>query len=249
MKRYIKSAIMPLSKYTWQDLAELAGEDTTSSEVLEEIASICKGSVVADMILGNESCTARVLEILAERYIDDAETIYRIAKHPKATKTILDMCAEKYLHREDHWGWDVQRAVASNENTALKTLRKLSHCADIEVLNRIAGNPTASTSLLTYLVNRTDSLLSSVLANPNVDTNLLIKMANRKEYWTRESVASNPNTPIDLLAQLANDENYWVREAVADNPSAPIELLQQLVNDNELEVSTRAKYALVRRGI
>ena len=254
MKRYVKSAIMPLSNYDWKDLFELACDSSTLTESLKEIAEVCDAHVVQSAILSNPNTTSEVLDIMADRILkfvttDDYDILNRIASMPRTSSATLSKMVDSLdLNNATCYVTEVFYTIAGNSNTPLKALRKLSNCCDYDVRAAVAKNPNTSSAILNHLIKIDDSIVPAALTNPNLSADILKTFANSSNQWSRVEVAENSNTTKDVLVKLSTDESYYVRQSVAENFNTPIDTLKMLAKDEEWGVETSAKQTLKALG-
>jgi len=102
-----------------------------------------------------------------------------------------------------------------------RTLLQLLPNASVDVLERIAEDPTTHADILAVL---------ACWDNPQV----------------RSAVIDNALCPFDLLTTLSQDESTDVRYRAAECPHVPIEILKLLCEDENCYVSFRAKRTIDR---
>jgi len=245
MKRYIKSTVIPLDQLDWRDQLAVAEDPNTDIEALRILANQDKLPLtISGSILANPKVTSDIIDIMTTKlYFED---IYdRIAGHPMASKFALDKVAD-YALLGNHFNidyWALQD-VAINENTSLKTLRKLAKCSSCEIRNKVAEHPNASTSLLSQMCDRDLSIAPYAVQNPNISLDIVERLANSSRSWGREVAASCPKASADILLKLSQDEKPIVRMSVAENKSTPVEILQTLLNDSDYSVRLTAEETL-----
>ena len=247
MKRYIKSAVMPLSDYNWKDLFELAAE-ATDTDILKEIASFTTAYAIRDVILSNPNTTSEVIDALTANVFNDHtgvdSTICKaIARNSKTSKQALSTILGYFVDKDDYQSECVLEEIAINPNTPLKLLRRLAKCG-YAITSEVAKNPNASIALLGQLLRNDPDLAYMVMLNPNVSKEIIVRLSNFKDGDVREEVAKNSKTPIDILIKLSEDPSYFVRREVAKNSKTPIEILKQLANDENYYVSDQAAHTL-----
>jgi len=127
--------------------------------------------------------------------------------------------------------------VASNPNTPVEVLAKLSTDENEDVRESVAWNPNTPAEVLIKLsTDENEDVRKPVAWNPNTPVEVLAKLSTDENEDVRESVASNPNTPVEVLAKLSTDENEDVRRPVARNINTPVEVLAKLSNDADTKV-------------
>ena len=205
------------------------------------------------------------------RYYSEEKIVRAVAKNPNTPVAVLEKLADWFPEIEENseesdGDW-VHMEVASNLNTPLNTLEKLTQHRGCMVQARIASNPNTPIALLHDLNNnRKNSIfyyhVLLALANnpkmPRSDVEAILEyLAGSSEYKAREAVLKHPfvtdtaikianfvrrkpGITVELLHQLATDERRHLRELVVINELATAEILDILADD---------KYPKIRYGV
>lgn len=240
MKRYIRSAIVPVADEDWKVQIEIAMNPRTRADVLDAIARQNYDAItVLQFVLSNSNTSVDTLNWLAGNSIPYVrESVARRRDIPSST---LDKLA-------DDPAGDVRCSVAENPNTSLRTLGKLAKDPEFSVRKRVAENPKASSSILIRLTKSDFDLGFNALSNPNCPHEVPELLANNRISRIREDLARDPNTPADILAKLANDDEFYVRLGVATNESTPVEVLREFAKMDDYVLRENAKSTLRRKG-
>ena len=201
MKKYIKSAITPISSESPDSQALIARDPNTTPEVLEQLYYDNKSSL-------------------------DWETRYYIclelAANPNTPVDILEQLSDglKVDHR-------IRREVAANPSTPVDILQKLVRGSGYDVCRAVAENPNVSEELLRKIASLVpceydkdmySMMLCAVAENLKTPVDILKKLSQNPDHYVRAMVAANPNTPDEVIEDLLQDEDYYVQSYLGKNP-------------------------------
>ena len=200
MKRYIKSAVTPLSSESLEDKRIIARDPNTSAEVLTQLFK-------------------------DNSYLGEYEyfVCLDLAQNPNTPLDILEQLGNKmdYDNR-------IRNAVAANPSTPLSLLKELYRYGGVSTALYIARNPNVSEDLLRKISrlsatphNKSDysSAMAAVADNPKTPIDVLDYLSNNEDAYVRAWVAKNPNTPMATLKKLLSDESYYVQDYLGKNPN------------------------------
>lgn len=128
MKRYIKSAILPLSEMDWRAQEDIALDPNTSTEVLDELANIqeySKYNNILYYICRNPNVSFDTVLGFHEKYPDDGRFAHALAQHKDTPPDMLDdlvMTGELYSNSDYY---SIRDAITKNPNTTTETLIKI----------------------------------------------------------------------------------------------------------------------------
>jgi hypothetical protein len=167
-----------------------------------------------------------------------------VAENPNASEDVLMSLAGLV-------DGQIRAAVASNDNTGVKVLKKIVEVGGLEapdLVRAIIYNPNINSEIFHQLVSHQDitSRGLSLLANsPLIPAELLTKMAMKYRgqpgrlnpnlsvtgqinlRLVLAEIARNPRTPESTLRMLYKSETYLaVQRAIASNPSTPVDILE-----------------------
>ena len=240
MKRYIRSAVVPVSDEDWKVQIDIAMNPRTRADVLDEIARQNYDAItVLQFVIGNPNTSESTLSWLAGNSIPYVREL--VACRQDLPSSVLATLADDPV-------WQVRSSVAENPNTSIRTLGKLAKDTEFSVKARVAKNPAASPSILIKMTKDDFELGFRALANPNCPHEVPEILSNDHIPRIREDLARDPDTPADILAKLASDENFDVRLGVASNKNTPIEALRQLAKLDDYILRINAEAALRRKG-
>ena len=201
MKRYIKSAIVPLSEEDLSTKRQISRE--SDPEILEQL--------FYDNINS-----------------DDWETKYFVclglAQNPNTPREILMQLAS-------NWRTDsrILQAMALNPAADIEILQKLKTYKLLSINSAIAQNPNVTEELLFELANYPmhpwdpkddySMMLCHIASNPKTPPELLAQLATNEDPYVRSWVARNPHTPLDTLKLLLKDANYMIQSSLGMNPN------------------------------
>lgn len=199
MKRYIKSAITPLSNESLEDKRMIARE-SDDPEVLEQLFK-------DNSHLGEY-----------EYFV-----CLDLAQNPNTPLDILEQLGNKL-----DYDTRIRNVVAENPNTPLSLLEELYRYGGVTTAIHIAENPNVSEDLLRKIsrlsatpYNKSDyfSAMAAVADNPKTPIDVLDYLSNSDDEYVRAWVAKNPNTPMATLKKLLSDESYYVQDYLGKNPN------------------------------
>lgn len=240
MKRYIRSAIVPITDEDWKVQIEIARNPRTRAETLDVIAKQNYDAItVLQFVVYNPNTSVATLNWLASNSIPYVREL--VARRQDLPSSTLDKLADDPAE-------DVRCSVAENPNTSLRTLGKLAKDPEFSIRKRVAENPKASSSILIRLTKSDFDLGFNALSNPNCPHEVPELLANNRIPRIREDLARDPRVPGDILAKLANDDNYYVRLGAATNESTPSEVLRKFTELDDYVLSMNAKATLQRKG-
>ena len=252
MKKYIKSAVSPLSDYSWQDKVFLA-KDANSADALAELIQGETMSSVMRAVIFNPNITPEVLDMCVEKSIDleghniDTTVLEDVAENKKTSKSTLIKIvnAVYYFHMEGgYFGVRILDRVALNPNTPLSILRRLSNSDIYDIKQAVVNNPNTSSAILEHIFRKNTEYAGDVFNHPNISKDFLSKMSDSGSTWIRENLAESQQTPPEVLDKLASDRNYYVRQKVAMNDNTPIDTLQRMLSDSDSDIRGYAEASL-----
>lgn len=195
---------------------------------------------------------------------------YRVSLPGFHNDTIVPSWYYELAYRDNNFR--VRAFVASNKNTPVRLLKKLSKDPFGCVRDEVASNKKTpinilkemATSDLSYEVRRSAKI--SLAESFNTPIEMLEELSENCDFGIRLAVSKNVKTPNRILIKLSQDYDDWVREGVAENVIAPTKLLESLSRDlNEnirlavaknpmtskyiLEELTRDPFSLVRAEV
>lgn len=131
--------------------------------------------------------------------------------------------------------------VASNPNTPLPILERLSNDVDEKVRANIAGNTTTPAKILEKLSSDDEEkVLVKLASNPNTPPDLLLKLYKENDSDINLSLAGNPNTPDAVLIKFLQGEGGGMLSgcdllaSVIANPKIDKDVLKENVNHDSL---------------
>jgi hypothetical protein len=138
-----------------------------------------------------------------------------------------------------------REALASNQNTPIRILKKLAQDKSRSVSSAVLDNMNASDALrITWLKHSISDNISGIVGDGTYwnraraakkvnSVNLIKELAKTEDSAILTGLASNPNTPVEMLEQLANSGQWNVDCCVAANPNTPVDMLKQLAEEND----------------
>ena len=213
MKRYIKSAIIPVIEEDMETKMYIA-KNSDNPDTLRELYEWAKNR--------SGFVTATILS------------------NPNAPQDILSN--DSFLSNKE-----LRYVLASNPNTPISMLRKLSEYPDTHA--RLSQNPSIPEDVMhSMLISANPSARVNLASNPSTPVDMLDKLADNSDHWVRHDVASNPNTPTDVLRKLLHDESDYVLENVMGNPNTTPDMVWEIYNWTDGSIRDMAKYRLQELG-
>ena len=150
MKKYIKSAITPISSESPDSQALIARDPNTPVEILEQL-SASKNLQVQSAIASNPNTPETVLRKYANKCLKNvavAEPILygSLAHNPNLPQDLM----EKFATNTDFW---FRVYVASNPNLPMELLKKLANDSKTEVRQAVLRNPNVPPVLYKLLAD------------------------------------------------------------------------------------------------
>ena len=238
MKRYIKSAVSPISNEDYETRREIA-EITTAPKVLHEL------------VYGNDYDTT--LKALANPNLS-IEDMYAFIKEDWDYRSALalnpnlpDDILNKLLNDKNS---DVYHKLLWNPRLPEPEVKKLVESLPNTFSSRITifdeTKPIIMERLSKYC-NDPDTL-ENIAHNPNVSEEILDRLSNAEDINVRCVVALNPNISQKTIKYLLNDPDQYVRESLAANPTVSNEDRQILAEDPSARVRRRAELYIQEYG-
>jgi hypothetical protein len=110
---------------------------------------------------------------------------------------------------------DVRKGAASNPNTPVDMLEKLSR-DNWEVALRVIDNPGTPLALLTSMMEHPNFTVRGYLAkSPKASLEIQERLAHDEDAWVRCQLIEGRKTPVHLFAKLAQDPDKTVRRLAA----------------------------------
>lgn len=195
MKRYIKSAIQPMSDIDDDFLSELVWHRNTDSDVLDQLVDI----------------------LLSKSFISvvDEVNLEEIARHANISVSTIQKLIDAALSGTSHLSQstrdDIIDAILVNKNTPKELLWDFLE-NDSFYASTILKNPNVDVDFIRRMATLDSKLVhSSIAEDEHTPADILAILASEDYYSTRAGVAKNPNTPTDILEQLLDDEEPTVR--------------------------------------
>jgi hypothetical protein len=152
--------------------------------------------------------------------------------------------------------------VASNPNTSLDTLKKISEINDPSVLTCMAGNPNTSSDMLDKIVMGLKEYnyftIIQIIGNSNISLETLLKFQAKCPLSTvskigtdvsydgneriRSKIVQHPDVTTEILSEYAKDTQPFVRCKVAGSNKTPISVLEELSEDESFLVRMSVLY-------
>ena len=254
MKRYIKSAVVPMSEISVDDMRDILTNEDASPIILEGLAHVLIEkeyySTLKQMLMHPNISRDTIFEILPavfkdpygclpkefiDLYSDDHEIISYVAQHG-------DKFAQEYLAFRKDTPVDILEIladspyprvrvyVASNLNTPKSLLLKLTADKDYTVVDSVLDNDNYGTN---------PDIIMAILNAPPVYEHTVSSTSSHENVFNTydwKFKFKNPVYPTDeILIKLATDESEHIRESIADwidIIDIPYEVLTILANDN-----------------
>ena len=145
------------------------------------------------------------------------------------SKAEVSKSSETSTNELENKSKNTRENIASDKNTPVNVLEKLSTDKDEWVRRCVALNTSTPTSVLERLsADEDDDVRRGVAENENTPAEVLAKLST-DSFTVRCGVASNVNTPVDILEKLSKDEEKDVRWSVAYNASTPVDMLRAII--------------------
>lgn len=118
--------------------------------------------------------------------------------------------------------WEVQLAVAENNNTPEDSLDKLSHLENTRIVIAVAENEsTGITTLCRLAKSHLVPVRRAVASNPKSNEEILKVLARDSDREVQEEVVYNPSSSESVLFEvLEEDVPYWILQVIPENPNA-----------------------------
>lgn len=213
----------------------------TPRDVLERL-SLDVSAYVRSGVAANEMTPVEILERLA--FDNTYEEKYEQAKRQIAPHAKLHEASRMYAQEALNNLKLVKGSLARNEATPAHILLYLATHPELEIRERLAGNPAAPEKALMCLVGDAERVLEKLVEHPRLPIEVLSKLAVHPFALVRSGVASHLRTPPAVLARLAADSHIRVREAVAKNPHTPVATLEKLAAEGDDTASTETIVAV-----
>ena len=179
---------------------------------------------------------SRTVSADARREID-----LKSAQDRNTPATVLKEIAEKELGRKgfNMANNDVLMAVASNINTPVRTLEKLSRYSNVEVRIAVTENPKTPDHIIIKMQKNMDKWWSR-----DVDYCRAVNKALEKMWSNWKDLAKNPDTPSDVLEKIVEDSyklddldrNHEVLKLVAMHENTPDDTLNKLAKTISVDI-------------
>ena len=258
MKRYIKAAIMDVSKEPYEVRLELAEDHNTDSETLSQIASSAEHyepspSKAIDLIVAiaeNPNTSTETLGfIMDDKYFSSIPIIRQmVVGNSNVPLPILEEFATSFLSQFKFY-------AAENPSLPKDLLVQLSKDKDSDVRTAVVWNKNLTADIALSLISDPSTDVREELASIEDKLPIETVLTILSSLWddpvhdVRWAVATNSKCPTDILHKLVFDDDYSVRLFVTMNNNTSIEDLITLSNDSNNEVSKHAREKLHQRGI
>lgn len=178
------------------------------------------------------------------------QEIYRLAEDENTSPKVLSLLSNKKNN-------SILQRIASNPNTPISVLEKLSFQFPDEIINNpvcallylenlkqmdflniaMAKSESTSEDELIKLAKNNNYEIHNILLERNNLSAVVLKLILDKSNWNiRWTIANSQNISVETLRYSANYSNIYVRESVAKNPKTPREILHKLATDSEKSV-------------
>ena len=126
--------------------------------------------------------------------------------------------------------WEVQLAVAENNNTPEDALDKLSYSENNCIVIAVAENEsTGITTLLRLAKSPLKAVRRAVASNPKSNEEILKLLARDSDSEVQGEVVYNPSSSESVLFEvLEKGAPYWVLEGIPEHPNATAKILGSL---------------------
>ena len=175
MKRYIRSAVVNLNDESANNLAMIAWDIDTPSEILEQISKCKNADISVKRALAyNPNTPIDILvryanQVLKQTLQLDVGTCLNLGRNPSLPEKYMEKFA---AHKNSY----VRVAVAANPNAPMHILEKLASDKELRVIRTVLTNPNISEDMY-------NSIYSRLSAN-NIETlfeGVFIKTDNKNE--------------------------------------------------------------------
>ena len=175
MKRYIKSAILPLSEIDWMTQEDIAHDPNTPTGVLDELANIKEYSKYNDLsyhVCCNPNVSFDTVLRFYEEYPEDVRFAEALAKHKDTPPDMLDdlVSTTRYGKKGTYY----INYVAKNPNTRTSTLIKMfkHHPQNRTIWEVLSMRSDVPTDVISKLLNefhghfdQEDDILLNIINN------------------------------------------------------------------------------------
>lgn len=159
----------------YKTLIELATDENTASEIIDELAKgKCGPGFLSGCAIENPNVSVETLDELVE----EGRKYTEILNNPKTPAKIL----EKILNKK---GSCYAADIAEHPNATSEILERLSHYDNRFILQAIAENMNTNSQTLDILTRKyywNRKLMYAVIKHPNVKVETLTKLIQRYDY-------------------------------------------------------------------
>lgn len=198
MKRYIKCDDEFLNYGDGDTRLHMAGDPTTSPEVLAALAKDYTSNIIREYVARNPNTPVSALKRLAK----DGDTSVRsaVAFNTSTPVEILNELASD-------WYMGVSNNVARNHNATSETMDILAKSnPDWQTCQDIAENPKTTTETLDYLSTLTPrhhlfELYKKIITNPNASLHALTNILDTRDGEWLITKYTDRSDILDVIAQ------------------------------------------------
>lgn len=231
MKRYIKSAVQPISDMDREVRRELA-EESDNSDILSELV---RGDDYDALILALKNPNLSIADMYT---FAEYDWDYRmaLAENPNLPDELL----YKLLNDEDedvykHFLWNPRLPESEVE----RLVEKLSPDYTQHITIFDETKPIVLERLSKYCTD--GDTLENIARNPHVSPEILDRLSYSKDVDIRCRVAINENISQETIKRMLSDPDVYVRECLVANPSISKEDREILARDPSARVRRRAE--------
>ena len=238
MKRYIKSAIVPISDEDSNIRKEIA-KSTSGDDLTVDQLSSDKDRKVREQLAKNPNTPIDTLRKLSTDKSYKVRTA--VAKNPNTPSELLAEMSEnakewaEHTHFYDLYGTYPITALFKNLKTPIEWRIKLlqSNRLTWDAIASVARGKKNPPELLSAIANyaflhNVSEVLTDIRKNPNTPPDILRKIYN-KSAWSSGDLIRNPNTPADVLKKILKDSfsDNETRALVLKHPNLPADVRAQ----------------------
>lgn len=127
---------------------------------------------------------------------------------------------------------EIRETIASDPNTPVRELIRLSTDHNLMVRCAVAKNPSTPSDILVKLLD--SDVCYYAASNPSLPVEVIEQLASGGDLKFRDAIARNPSTPVSILCDMADSvpsNNWYLLRRLASNPNLPDDIRHKIVGE------------------